>query len=50
MVSHPAEWNLGDRNLDTRLDVLAMVGGSTEASTVDSAGIRYGQVGVEAKD
>lgn len=27
-----------------------MVGGSSEVATIDSAGIRYGRVGVEAKN
>lgn len=42
--------NLGDRSLDTKLDVVAMVSGSSEVSTPDSAGISCGQMGVEAKD
>ena len=33
----PTDRNLGNRSLDTKLDVLAMVGGSSEASTIHSA-------------
>lgn len=42
--------NLGERSLDTRLNVLAIVGGSNEVSTTDSVGVSHEQVGVEAKD